>query len=916
MNENSLEKKRNNLEASNATESLAGLTPVEQQQISELLDEYLQQIENGKTPDTAKMLEEHPQWAGVLQRYLESLGVLHHAARGMHDSDPQAELPTSIAQDRRLGDYEIRRQIGRGGMGIVYEARQISLDRRVALKVLPLAAVLDQRQIARFRREAQAAAQLHHPNIVPVFGVGSDQGVHFYSMQLVDGMSVDRVLRSIQHDANASAAFSFPTSATLESTPKQRIEPSPATDPTVAIDRESTIQTHVEESYDDVSFSTASISAGSSVGDRSYIDRVAELGIQAAFALQHAHDYGVIHRDIKPSNLMIDREGKLWITDFGLAHIQSETDMTATGDLVGTLRYMSPEQARATEVIDQRTDVYSLGITLYEMLTLQRAIPTKERAQLLRDIETLEPKAIRKLNPNIPKDLETIILKAISKDRDQRYAHASELADDLQRYLEGKPTLARRPTVLDLGTKWALRHRSVVGLTMLVMVLALIGTSVSLFKINQAQKLAGQRHVDSVETLEEVAVLTRRLAKQPGVQRDIQRATRKLFEKYAATTTDQEKSSPEYARTLVRIAGMSEQLSDYDSAIERYREAANAYHVMSQTDPSLLLDEAKTRNNLGKVLATTGKATKASDEYDAALKILGQLPQDSVEVQRGLALVAGNHGVLAAKKNRSTEALSSFRRAIKLRTQIAKRLPGDIDNQIRLASNYHNLSSQLIARDLDEAEHYCNLAIDIQKQIFQQRKSELQPRVDLAVSWNNLGSIALRKQHFDVAADLYSKAVEEGRTLVREAPQIPALRSDLAISCNNLGKTRKLEGDFVAALLAYEEAGREFGKLAMVLPNDAATQARYGGTLYNQAVVYTKPGVRDYAKAARLFQQAIEAQKRSIQLAPEIRTYASYLQQSLTGLAAVFSETGKEAELALIRQGLIDVDAKEEQNEN
>ena len=451
---------------------------------------------------------------------------------------------------------------------------------------------------------------------------------------------------------------------------------------------------------------------------------------------------------------------------------------------------------------------------------------------------------------------------------------------------------------------------------MLVTVLALIGTTVSLFKINQAQQLAVERHVDSVETLEEITVLTRRLTKQPGVQRDIQRATRKLFEKYAATTTAREKSSPEYARTLVRIAGMSEQLSDYDAAIQRYREAADAYHALAGTDPSVLLDEAKSRNNLGKVLAATGRATQASQEYAAALKILDQLPQNEVEVQRGLALVAGNQGVLAAKKAQSADALASFRRAIDLRTEIAKRFPDDIDNQIRLASNFHNLSSQLIAEDLDEAEHYCNLAIEIQQQIFQQRKSELQPRVDLAVSWNNLGSIALRKQQFDVAATLYSTAVRDGRALVNEAPQIPALRSDLAISCNNLGKARKLEGDFAAAILAYEEAGREFGKLAAVLPNDAATQARFGGTLYNQAVVYTKPGVRDLAKATRLFKQAIEAQKRSIQLAPEIKTYSAYLQQSLTGLVAVFSATGNEIELALLRQAITDLGAKEKQNAN
>ena len=196
----------------------------------------------------------------------------------------------------------------------------------------------------------------------------------------------------------------------------------------------------------------------------SYAREVARLARQAAEALDHAHASDVLHRDIKPSNLMIDDSGELWITDFGLARVRGGLDLTHTGDALGTPRYMSPEQALGRRTpLDGRTDIYSLGVTIYELLTLRPAFPGDDRLEILRQIAQDEPTPPRKLDPTIPVDLETIVLKAMAKSPADRYATAAELAADLGRFLDNRPILARRPSLADRGAKWMRRHRGLVA---------------------------------------------------------------------------------------------------------------------------------------------------------------------------------------------------------------------------------------------------------------------------------------------------------------------------------------------------------------------------------------------------------------------------------------------------------------------
>jgi serine/threonine protein kinase len=296
------------------------------------------------------------------------------------------------------GDFRIVREIGRGGMGVVYEAFQESLSRHVAVKLLREPA-----DLARFRREAKAAGRLHHTNIVPVHGVGEHGGRHYYVMQYIVGQGLDQALRT-----------------------------------TRAADQSG---------------------AGPAIDYR----EVARIALQAAEALAYAHDQGIVHRDIKPANILLDERGTVWITDFGLAYDSADTQtLTHTGDLLGTLRYMAPERFAGRG--DAGVDIYALGATVYELACGRPAYPEADRAALIHQVLHEDPPPPRQLDPRVPRDLETIVLKAMAREPSHRYAIAAEMAADLRRFLEDRPIRARRVGPWERGVRWCRPNPLAAGL--------------------------------------------------------------------------------------------------------------------------------------------------------------------------------------------------------------------------------------------------------------------------------------------------------------------------------------------------------------------------------------------------------------------------------------------------------------------
>jgi serine/threonine protein kinase/Flp pilus assembly protein TadD len=422
--------------------------------VARVADEFRDRQSRGERPDIEEYAVRHPHAAALLRKVL---GALELIGLSLPDSslEPVASLEHGLGT---LGDFRIVRELGRGGMGIVYEAEQVSLRRRVALKVLPFAGSLDARRLQRFQNEAQAAASLHHTNIVPVYGVGCERAVHFYAMQYIDGHSLAAVLHELrQHAGLAGDDEDEPAEPPARPTPLAQPGGDQARTapylPPAAAPAKPTAETTPR----------AGLSTEQSIQSRAYFRTVAELGIQAAEALEHAHETGVVHRDIKPANLLLDQRGKLWVTDFGLAQCQHHAGLTMTGDLLGTLRYMSPEQALAQRAgIDHRTDLYSLGATLYELLTLRPVFGGRNRQELLRQIAFEEPRPPRQHNRTIPVELETIVLKALEKNPADRYPTAQELAADLRRFLDDQPIRARRPSLMQRARKWGLRNQPVV----------------------------------------------------------------------------------------------------------------------------------------------------------------------------------------------------------------------------------------------------------------------------------------------------------------------------------------------------------------------------------------------------------------------------------------------------------------------
>jgi WD40 repeat protein/serine/threonine protein kinase len=412
------------------------------------LEEYLVARGTGCRLERAEFLARYPEIAAALAECLDGMEFIQGAAPQLQDAAaaPPAGVPDGgpeVGPATPLGDYRIVRELGRGGMGVVYEAEQLSLGRRVALKVLPFAAALDAKQLQRFKNEAQAAAHLHHQSIVPVYAVGCERGVYYYAMQYIDGQSLADLIAELRQRHGLEQPEERAARATAAELSGQAGVPARAA--------ASTLDTP-----------GATLAARSSILDprsSTFFRTVAQLGVQAAEALEHAHQQGVIHRDIKPANLLLDGRGHLWITDFGLARLQGQAGLTRTGDLIGTPRYMSPEQTSAKgAVVDHRTDLYSLSATLYELLTLEPAFAGRDRHQLLRQIATEEPRRPRLLNRAIPADLETICLKALAKEPGRRYQTAGDLAEDLQRFLAGQPIQARPVGQLERLWRWCRRH--------------------------------------------------------------------------------------------------------------------------------------------------------------------------------------------------------------------------------------------------------------------------------------------------------------------------------------------------------------------------------------------------------------------------------------------------------------------------
>jgi eukaryotic-like serine/threonine-protein kinase len=749
------------------------------------LEEYLAALERGRRPDRSEFLARHAEVAEVLADCLGAMELVRSAAQdfGASSSEPSADAP-EVRPLTHLGDFRIVREVGRGGMGIVYEAQQVSLGRRVALKVLPYASALDPRHRQRFQVEAQAAAHLHHAHIVPVFAVGSDRGVHYYAMQFIDGPSLATVIDELRRAPERAARrpAELPTKggarpqgppSTIDATPRRPAGTSSAPPP-----------------------DSAPLSALTN-RDRAFFHAVARLGLQAAEALEHAHALGVVHRDVKPANLMLDPDGKLWMTDFGLARFQDDPGLTRSGDLLGTLRYMSPEQAQARRVVvDHRTDIYSLGVTLYELLALRPAFDGRDRQELLRQIAQEEPPAPRRIDPAIPRDLETIVLKAMAKEVAGRYASAQELADDLRRFLDDQPICARRPTPLEAAVRWSRRHRPLVraaAVTAIMLKLCLIVSTLLIWQAKRQTEAALRRERQQREWAE--ARLDSALEAADGVT--------VLAKKFLPRDPRGEGAAWEL---LQQVLGFQEKLADIGVA-----------------NPSARWRTAVLYGKIGDIRQELGQDGEAEHAYGKARALLERLADEfpaSPIYRHHLANSLNNLGALMTKGRRFAEAERAHMRALEIQRALAAAAPADPSIRQEMARSHgalgqvHGATGKVV-----EMERHLGAAIELQSALVSEFPAEPGFKLDLARTYNSLSEPLRSICHFDKALELARKALALLEPLEDEQPDEPAIREQLAVSYYSLGNALKWVGQDREALQAYARAQPYLDELAEDFPS-------------------------------------------------------------------------------------------------
>ena len=742
-------------------------------QLASLVEEITRKLEAGQDVRLSDYARLYPDQIGSLQKLMPSLTALVLAGLGTGDSlRIEGEGNGSAAVGgRQLGDFRLIRELGRGGMGMVYEAEQLSMGRRVALKVLPFAALAQDKSLQRFRNEVRAAAALDHPHIVAIYSVGEERGVHYYAMQLVRGQSLADMISQLR---------------------KARVsDESEGTDPLSNSSDEKTIAADSDRLR-----SRAALNVGASPATKHFdqaristaVDSrhaaelwstAARLGIQAAEALQHAHDLGVLHRDIKPSNLMLDVDGKLYVTDFGLARIESDAGMTLTGDILGTLRYMAPEQALANRtIIDHRADVYSLGATVYELIALRPAFGETDRAQLLKQIAFEEPRAPRKIDRRIPAELETIVLKAMAKQPEDRYQSAQRLADDLRAFLEDRPIRAKPPSLVNRLAKWSRRHRALLAWTTLVLVVLAVGSLLS------TARLLWERERTELAAAESQAVIAFLVNDLLAAPKEEQRLNREVTvtevlanaeAKIAAALADQ----PLVEATVRQVMAESYKALQKNDKAEPHARRALELRIEYLGPASHEALESTT--TLAQALVGVGNYEDArqlcANTLNVTKRNLGLEHPDTLAAMRQMVWV-----ILQTGTNRnSSDAGYAFQLGQETLSR-SRALLGTENRETLESMHYMSMLLRMKGRPAD-ADRLCQEILDVSRRVL---GPEDPFTIDIV---EDFAQILIRRGELNEAAELYEQALEgQRRILGTKDPDTLRTMWQLAQAKIDLGK--------------------------------------------------------------------------------------------------------------------------------
>jgi eukaryotic-like serine/threonine-protein kinase len=837
-----------------------------------IAEEFAERCRSADPPTIEEYAEKYPEHASRIRSLFPTMLTLEVAG-------------VAADGEERLGEYRIVREVGRGGMGVVYEAVQESLGRRVALKILPPGIGRDGRAHERFRREARSAGRLHHANIVPVFGVGEARrqglgaSVHYYAMQFIDGVGLDELVRRVRTSRNLSST-ALGCVSTFEHTAAPSEPPSGSTDASFPLLE----RRPVDELPPTVSEVMKSPRA-------EYYRTLARWGIQAAEALQHAHARGMLHRDVKPSNFLIDETGHLWLTDFGLAKAVEDAEITGAGDVVGTLRYMPPERLGGDA--SPASDVFSLGATLYECLTLQPVYPGEDRLQIVDQIQRCEVIPPRRLDSRLPVDLELVVMTALEKNPQERYRSAQEFADDLRRYLSGEPVRTVKSHRLYRFKKFVGRHKKVVGTAtaMLVLLLAgICGTTWGLIKETEGRKAAdagrkaadeGRKAADAAKTEAKWAqartlealrestedVMERLIASKPTIGPTERAYIDSVLQRWRALA--EEKGIGEEARRLraegyFRVGTLRGKLGETRDAQASYRDAITIREGLVRDFPSnreYLQELALTHLNAGTLHHNLGESEPAERHFAKALALLKPLAQADAPPPAVLDTLSRSYhhlGNVHFEAARYPEAMEQHKQAVAYARKLTTEFPKTARYRLTLARIQNDWGVKLRHRgNPDEALAPLREALDLKKSLGAEFANSPEYRIDLALGHNNLGT-ALIDVDKSAARKEFRQAITIQERLLSEYPSIPLYRLALGGSYCNYGRLEREDGNAEPSLDWFDKAVDTLTPLAGREPRLPGAIKYLFNTHWSRAEAYLQIGQPDdaYTDAERAFAYA------------------------------------------------------------
>ena len=852
-------------------------------------DQFTLAIRRGDAPPIEEFAEKYPEAAEKIRLLFPMLAMMESPNRESMEL-PQISVSEPASSPERLGDFLIEREVGRGGMGIVYEATQESLGRRVALKVLPQR-TLDATSVERFALEAKVVANLLHSNIVPVYGIGNHEGYSYYVMQFIQGQSLDRVLvdlRSLRNKPVSEQQQAISNSITLRG-----FLAADTNDGTNHLADEM-----VELQKDPSAVSKSWSDSGFSLSGNHYWMNVARVGIQVTSAVAYAHSRKILHRDIKPSNLIVDEAGSVFVTDFGLARSLESDRLTRTGEIVGTLRYMPPEQMAGSS--DERSDVHGIGLTLYELLTLRPANDQADHRQLIAQVTEGIHKPPRKIDPSIPLDLETIVLKCIERDPAKRYQSADLLLKDLNSFAAGKPIAARRVGSTERVVKWAKRRPAVAGLALLAFLFASLGVAGVTWKWREANQNFHQSEGYFKKTLAAVNQLLNRvneddIFESPRLHNVHERLLQDALVFYEELARDESQNiniQPHRATALQQIGAIHSRLGQHKEAENALRESLEIFRQLLEDDKEnvrLFLDACDTETHLAYEIKQRNNFKKAEESLTSVIRRLESRSKDVGQTDLQTAwqvLVASAYSMRAsvhqttkgsaqatsdleaslnwfdkispeeksAESNRvhaetmvllavKLEKVNQLDRAAKLRSSAIKQLESVVEQsdspvlQNQLA-NQRQAKNSLLAQQgkLAEAAKGLKAEHDARRKLIRDYPEFPGFQTDFARSLALLAGVENSLGNRTVAIKLGNEAVEVMQTVLDEHPKTQRFRIEYAYVKNSLGITHQMLGgkeNFASAIKNFSAAHDTYKNLVRDYPNNPIIAYEYGQAARN-----------------------------------------------------------------------------------